>query len=54
VTHLLFTSATDIDAAENKKYEEPPELSHFVEIAQMVMNEYDMTHKSKLNIVLFK
>jgi len=53
MTNLLFTSATDIDAAENKKYEEPPELL-FVEIAQTVMDEYDMTHKSKLNIVLFK
>jgi len=54
VTNLLFTSATDIDAIENKKYEEPHELSNFVEIAQTVMDEYDMTHKSKLNIVLFK
>lgn len=54
MTNLLFTSATDTDAAENKKYEEPPELSNFIGIAQMVMNEYDMKHKSKLNIVLFK
>lgn len=51
---LLFTNALDLDASENKKYEEPPLLSNFEEIAQMVMDEYDMTHKTKLSIVLFK
>lgn len=54
MSNLFFTNALDLDASEDKKYEEPPSLSDFKEIAQMVMDEYDMTHKSKLNIVLFK
>lgn len=54
MANLLFTNAMDLDASENKKYEEPSQLSNFEEVTQMVMNEYDMTHKSKLSIVLFK
>jgi hypothetical protein len=44
----------DVDALKDKKYEEPLSLSHFEEIAQTFINEYDKAHKSKLNIVLFK
>lgn len=44
----------DFEASDDKKYEEPPSLSSFEGIAQTVMGEYDKTHKSKLNIVLFK
>jgi len=44
----------DFDALGNKKYEEPPSLKDFEEKAQIVMDEYDKTHDSKLNIVLFK
>jgi len=54
MANLLFTSALDIDASEDRKYEEPQSLSHFEEIAQTMMDEYNMTHKSQLNIVLFK
>lgn len=54
MTNLLFTNVMDVDGSEYKKYEEPSSLSNFEEVAQMVMNEYDKTHKSKLNIVLFK
>lgn len=54
MTNLLFTNAMDFDALEDKKYEEPSSLLTFKEAAQMVMDEYNMTHKSKLNIVLFK
>lgn len=42
------------EVSEDKKYEEPPSLSSFEGIAQTVMDEYNKTHKSKLNIVLFK
>lgn len=52
--NLLFTNVMDTDVSEDKKYEEPPLLSNFEEIAQMAMDEYDKSHKSKLNIVLFK
>lgn len=44
----------DSEVSENKKYEEPPSLSNFEEKVQIVMDEYDKTHDSKLNIVLFK
>lgn len=54
MSNLIFTNVLDMDVIEDKKYEEPSSLSSFKEIAQMVMDEYDMTHKSKLNIVLFK
>lgn len=50
----IFTNALDTDSLENKKYEEPPSISNFKEIAQTVMDEYDSTHTSKINIVLFK
>lgn len=54
MANLFFTNVLDIDVPEDKKYEEPPSLSNFEGIVQMVMHEYDKTHKSKLNIVLFK
>ncbi|XP_050526602.1 dynein axonemal heavy chain 12 isoform X2 [Daktulosphaira vitifoliae] len=54
MSNLIFTSALDLDALEDKKYEEPPSLKAFENVTKMVMDEYDMTHKSKLNIVLFK
>jgi len=54
MSNLLFTNIVDLDVLENKKYEEPPSLSYFEEKAQIVMDEYDKTHDSKLNIVLFK
>lgn len=44
----------DIDATEDKKYEEPASFEQFEELALRVMDEYDMSHKPKLNIVLFK
>lgn len=54
MSNLLFTNIMDSEISENKKYEEPPSLSNFEEKAQIVMDEYDKTHDSKLNIVLFK
>jgi len=54
MANLMFTNALDIDASEDKKYDEPPSLSHFEVIAQTVMDEYNSTHKSQLDIVLFK
>lgn len=51
--NLIFINAMDI-SSEGKKYEEPSSLSNFEEMAQIVMDEYDQTHKSKLNIVLFR
>lgn len=52
--NLLFTNVIVSDVLEDKKYEEPLSLLNFKEIAQTVMDEYDKTHKSKLNLVLFK
>jgi len=54
MSNLVFTNIIDFDELENKKYEEPPSLSNFEEKAHIVMDEYDRTHDSKLNIVLFK
>lgn len=54
MSNLLFTNVMDSEGLEEKKYEEPQSLSSFESIAQTVMDEYDKTHKSKLNIVLFK
>jgi len=54
MSNLLFTNIMDSEVSENKKYEEPSSLSNFEEKAQIVMAEYDKTHDSKLNIVLFK
>ncbi|XP_025190774.1 dynein heavy chain 7, axonemal [Melanaphis sacchari] len=54
MSNLLFTNIMDLDISENRKYEEPLSLSNFEEKAQIVMAEYDKTHDSKLNIVLFK
>jgi hypothetical protein len=52
--NLLFTNVLDIDAIEDKKYEQPASYNQFVELAHMMMDEYDTTHNPKLNIVLFK
>lgn len=52
--NLLFTNVLDIDTIEDKKYEEPASFNQFVDLAHTVMDEYDATHKPKLNIVLFK
>lgn len=52
--NLLFTNVMGSDIPEDKKYEEPLSLLNFKEIAQIIMDEYDKTHKSKLNLVLFK
>lgn len=54
MSNLLFTNILHFDILENNKYEEPLSLSNFEEKAQIVMDEYDKTHDSKLNIVLFK
>lgn len=54
MANLLFTNALDVDASEDKKYDEPPSISHFEDIAQTMMTEYNATHKTQLNIVLFK
>lgn len=52
--NLLFTDVMSSDILEDKKYEESLSLINFKEIAQIVMDEYDKAHKSKLNLVLFK
>jgi len=53
MANLIFTNAMDLDTIEGKRYEEPV-LTNFANLAQLMMNEYDMTHKTKLNIILFK
>lgn len=54
MSNLLFTNALDMDAADDKKYEEPLALWKFRDMAQMAIDEYNSTHKSQLNIVLFE
>lgn len=52
--NLLYTNIIDFNNSNEKKYEEQLSLSNFKEIAQTIMDKYNMTHKSKLNLVLFK
>lgn len=51
--NLIFINVMEFSLGD-KKYEEPSSLSNFEETVQIVMDEYDKTHKSKLNIVLFR
>ncbi|VVC44482.1 Dynein heavy chain, domain-2,Dynein heavy chain domain,Dynein heavy chain, P-loop containing D4 domain,P- [Cinara cedri] len=52
--NLLYTNVIAFDDSNEKKYEEPPSISNLEEKAQIIIDEYNMKHKSKLNIVLFK
>lgn len=49
----MFSTALDIDAEEDRKYEEVT-MEQLLNAALIVLEEYNATHKKKMNIVLFK
>jgi dynein heavy chain len=52
---LMFGNFMDMDATdEEKKYEEIPSLEAFITVAEAAMEEYNATHKTKMDIVLFR
>ncbi|KAK6642963.1 hypothetical protein RUM43_004465 [Polyplax serrata] len=53
--NLMFGSYMDPDALEEeRKYEEIPSAEAFQEVAMRCMDDYNATHKTKLDIVLFR
>ncbi|XP_011505656.1 PREDICTED: dynein heavy chain 7, axonemal-like [Ceratosolen solmsi marchali] len=53
--HLIFGNFMDQDAMpENRKYEEISPIEEYFRISSMCLEEYNSTHKTKINIVLFR
>ena len=50
---LMFSTALDVDAEDDRKYEEVT-MEQLLNAAVLVLEEYNATHKKKMNIVLFK
>ncbi|GBP22696.1 Dynein heavy chain 7, axonemal [Eumeta japonica] len=54
VKKLMFGTYLDLDATEGeRRYEELPSRDVFLNIALAMLQEYNATHKAKMNIVLF-
>ncbi|XP_069675994.1 dynein axonemal heavy chain 7 isoform X3 [Periplaneta americana] len=52
---LMFGNFMDVDATdEEKRYEEILSIDAFIKVAESAMEEYNATHKTKLDIVLFR
>ena len=52
---LMFGNFMDMDATNgNKRYEEIQSLETFVSVAEAAMEEYNATHKTKMDVVLFR
>ena len=52
---LMFGNFMDVGAADgNKRYEEIPSIEAFVSVAETAMEEYNATHKTKMDVVLFR
>ncbi|KAK9497783.1 hypothetical protein O3M35_003707 [Rhynocoris fuscipes] len=51
--NLVFSAALDQDTDENKKYEEVP-VRAFEKFCVDMLIDYNLTHKTKLNIILFR
>lgn len=49
----MFSTALDVDAEEDRKYEEVT-MEQLLNAALLILEEYNATHKKKMNIVLFK
>jgi dynein heavy chain len=49
--NFMTVDATDAD---KKKYEEIPTLEAFINVAEAAVEEYNATHKGKMDIVLFR
>lgn len=53
LNNLMFSTALDVDAEDDRKYEELT-LEQLREAALIIIDEYNATHKTKLDIVLFR
>ena len=52
---LMFGNFMDVGAMDgNKRYEEIQSIEAFVSVAEAAMEEYNATHKTKLDVVLFR
>jgi dynein heavy chain len=52
---LMFGNFMDMHAAtEDKRYEEIRTLEAFINVAEAAVEEYNATHKGKMDIVLFR
>lgn len=51
---LMFGTYFDQDSDEDKRYEEAVNFEQFHELADNCLQEYNATHKSKMDIVLFE
>lgn len=52
--HLMFGTYFDQDSDVDKRYEEVTNIEQFFELANDCLQEYNATHKSKMDIVLFE
>jgi dynein heavy chain len=51
----MFGNFMDMDATdEEKKYEEISSFEAFINVAEAAIEEYNATHKTKMDIVLFR
>jgi len=52
---LMFGNFMDVGATDgNKRYEEIQNIEAFVSVAEAAMEEYNATHRTKLDVVLFR
>ncbi|OXU22263.1 hypothetical protein TSAR_003308 [Trichomalopsis sarcophagae] len=53
--HLIFGNFMDTDAlGDDRKYEEIVSMEQYHEVASLCLEEYNTTHKNKMDIVLFR
>lgn len=51
----MFGNFMDVGATDgNKRYEEIQSIGAFVSVAEAAMAEYNATHKTKMDVVLFR
>lgn len=50
---LLFGTYFDQDSDENKRYEEVQNIAAFKELSETCLDEYNSTHKTKMDVILF-
>lgn len=53
LSRLMFSTALDVDAEDDRKYEELT-VEELLNAALIVLDEYNATHKKKMTIVLFR
>ncbi|XP_076222913.1 dynein heavy chain at 62B [Nomia melanderi] len=53
---LLFGSFMDIDAppGEDRRYQEVRSMDEYLEVAESCLEDYNLTHRHKMNIILFR